>query len=1418
MKRISKYKGKKLPRYLNGGEITSEADYNKRLLLKNKSKEELNEQNAWIIKRNKKINTEQKLDNYLGNPLDRAHVGATDFLHPEEDEKDNLRHSLAGRYVTEAIANKTGNIPFISKGLGVLGANVLGVAHELYNFPGDTRDLKTKLRESGEDMFNNFAGSMVGASTLNTAQKNRVSMDLANKVLPDGYGETDPFRKGLTNNYALPKHAQGGKIDTYKNPGSTDIVTPPQEPLDVYMTKLGVLKSEQERVNQVRNNIIPTAQTIDNNPNPQTFLRGAPTEGNFCNAYTGECYNRAGLTTAQDFLLNGRTVKAGSSMPMIPGNLQQESVLNQEGFVQVPLSEIQPGDNIKKQYYSKGLPWQGPVNPNAQPHWISGHSMIYKGPGANNTQEVYNSPGDRNTFEKRTFQSKDWVGNINNPKEQDSRLIAYRYVGNIPELEKQTVEARKASLANSKPLQSININYNNKPQELQLKIPNFKALFNEERQNINNSKMGAKKKAEMLLSIDQREKEQLGMYQSNEQPTTINQTKQSNQYKYGGYNTSSINNNIISKNNKPCCDEKGNLKKKRGLPYTQFAIGGEVDTDPDGSETKANPMLIQAFQQSLANQKINEQKAIDAKNQVVPYSWSPSGPYGPVKDVTSATPTYKGIDVSEQAIEQSKLRKEEKDRQARKDKITYDQSVGEHGSILGPINYAFKKGDDWANSKKPGGGYETAGKALEFAAMSAMPLFEGVGLLKKPITTAAKSVYNSAARSVASSPNVVSSIDDVGKEVLERRAFLQNLKDKKLIHPNTDINHFSQSDDLVSNLTKDVVNQQNTYYRGVKGNLPTDPKALEAMKQAGVDLTNKESIGKYYATHIKHGELDYGSGFSTLNSNHNALYTSPGYANYGDMTFQMKKATDFSKGNYKDWIDDLYKYEDYDPNVFKNIDDVPEWTRTFRNSSNKIAPSNFVGKKGQRIFDNAELVKVDDAGKGFGRTKSYELPGSSNTESFLERSNLERQGVKTKSNIIKENIQEGSFKINLRSTPSKGLVNANIKSPTGIIQANRNPDGSYGLSFEDANPFNAGKSMLKLKEKLAGKTIYETKSFSTDSYTNILKLKKKLSFEETGFVPLNSSNKVNNFLDDLVTKNSKEWSASAKFKSEDAAIEGAKRMDDYMLKLGETTKSKVVNNNGKFEVHVPNYKIKVPEINNISKELIESEKLQQKKYGGMINYMANGGMIKRADESYSQRGLWDNIRANAGSGKAPTAEMLKQEAKINKMAMGGYMMYGNGGTNNPGFNALPEEVQQNILANMAMGGQMNNPMFANGGKLPQDILESRLESHMSTNEVNDYLDKYGEGGYVVKRSSDRKGKTHVVIGPDGTEKYFGDPNMGQKENSKNGEEAFYARHKTNLANNPYFRAYARKTWAMGGMTMKQEIIHAPEMGGYFRKK
>ena len=44
--------------------------------------------------------------------------------------------------------------------------------------------------------------------------------------------------------------------------------------------------------------------------------------------------------------------------------------------------------------------------------------------------------------------------------------------------------------------------------------------------------------------------------------------------------------------------------------------------------------------------------------------------------------------------------------------------------------------------------------------------------------------------------------------------------------------------------------------------------------------------------------------------------------------------------------------------------------------------------------------------------------------------------------------------------------------------------------------------------------------------------------------------------------------------------------------------------------------------------------------------MAKKEMIKRADGSVSQRGLWDNIRANKGSGKKPTKAMISQDKKI----------------------------------------------------------------------------------------------------------------------------------------------------------------------------
>jgi hypothetical protein len=146
-----------------------------------------------------------------------------------------------------------------------------------------------------------------------------------------------------------------------------------------------------------------------------------------------------------------------------------------------------------------------------------------------------------------------------------------------------------------------------------------------------------------------------------------------------------------------------------------------------------------------------------------------------------------------------------------------------------------------------------------------------------------------------------------------------------------------------------------------------------------------------------------------------------------------------------------------------------------------------------------------------------------------------------------------------------------------------------------------------------------------------------------------------------------------------------------------------------------------------------------------------GGMIKRADGSYSRPGLWDNIRKNRGSGRKPTKEMLEQERKIRR-----------------------EEKQ--------MGG----------------MVDSNLMFDFSQPQYMEEMQMLEGGGYKVERSNDRKGKTHKVTGPDGSVKYFGDPNMKERGQSKYGEEAFYARHKKNLEKNPHFRAYARATWQNGG--------------------
>jgi hypothetical protein len=94
------------------------------------------------------------------------------------------------------------------------------------------------------------------------------------------------------------------------------------------------------------------------------------------------------------------------------------------------------------------------------------------------------------------------------------------------------------------------------------------------------------------------------------------------------------------------------------------------------------------------------------------------------------------------------------------------------------------------------------------------------------------------------------------------------------------------------------------------------------------------------------------------------------------------------------------------------------------------------------------------------------------------------------------------------------------------------------------------------------------------------------------------------------------------------------------FKEGKNFKAQVTKNvggrNATYEALSPNM--------DFAKELANKKALTRP--ADSLRTRKNGGMLKRADGSYSKRGLWDNIRANKGSGKKPTKQMLQQEKKI----------------------------------------------------------------------------------------------------------------------------------------------------------------------------
>jgi hypothetical protein len=171
---------------------------------------------------------------------------------------------------------------------------------------------------------------------------------------------------------------------------------------------------------------------------------------------------------------------------------------------------------------------------------------------------------------------------------------------------------------------------------------------------------------------------------------------------------------------------------------------------------------------------------------------------------------------------------------------------------------------------------------------------------------------------------------------------------------------------------------------------------------------------------------------------------------------------------------------------------------------------------------------------------------------------------------------------------------------------------------------------------------------------------------------------------------------------------------------------------------------------------------------------------------------------------------------IPEMMYGGYDYMQQGGEPNGGMalgqmSAVADKMSK--LREFVSPEQNLDPWIASKLAVMDDSADAIADYMMYNPEAQGEEQEMMEGGgYVVTRSSDRKGKTHKVTGPDGSVKYFGDSKMGQHPGDPERKAAFYARHKSNLEGNPHFRAFARETWETGGSTFSGNAFY--ENGGF----
>lgn len=128
----------------------------------------------------------------------------------------------------------------------------------------------------------------------------------------------------------------------------------------------------------------------------------------------------------------------------------------------------------------------------------------------------------------------------------------------------------------------------------------------------------------------------------------------------------------------------------------------------------------------------------------------------------------------------------------------------------------------------------------------------------------------------------------------------------------------------------------------------------------------------------------------------------------------------------------------------------------------------------------------------------------------------------------------------------------------------------------------------------------------------------------------------------------------------------------------------------------------------------------KKQMGGDIPYntMENFYEMKEGGNVPTNPSLWSKAKSVAKSkydvypsayANGFAAKWYKERGGNWKKAEYGMEVMKNGGTNNPGFQALPEFVQAKILSNMGYGGYYN-PMMANGGEPDGEMALGQIDA------------------------------------------------------------------------------------------------------------